>query len=212
MDHPEWHPGSGKLDALLECESKEQGKGTGLGLSSVHGIVSRMRGAIDIESAPGEGTTFRVYLPECEAPVESLPSEATVDSTRSGKGRVMLVDDETAITTAARVVLTRKGFEVEVFNDSLLALEALEGDPEGVDLLVCDYTMPKLNGLDLARKVGALRPELPIIMATGVIDSDDMEKAHSEGIREILKKPFRMEVLLNVVMRHLQPEADTQAK
>ncbi len=192
--------------------TKKVGKGTGLGLSSVHGIVSRMRGAIDIESAPGEGTTFRVYLPECEAPVESLPSEATVDSTRPGKGRVMLVDDETAITTAARVVLTRKGFEVEVFNDSLLALEALEGDPEGVDLLVCDYTMPKLNGLDLARKVGALRPELPIIMATGVIDSDDMEKAHSEGIREILKKPFRMEVLLNVVMRHLQPEADTQAK
>ena len=124
----------------------------------------------------------------------------------------MLVDDETAITTAARVVLKRKGFEVQVFNDSLEALEALEADPDAMDLLVCDYTMPKLNGLDLARKVIALRPELPIVMATGVIDSDEMETARSEGIREILKKPFRMEVLLEVVTRHLQPETDTQVK
>lgn len=192
--------------------TKKVGKGTGLGLSSVHGIVTRMGGIIDIDSTPNVGTVFQVYLPECDAPrTSSMPASVAKESV-PGKGRVMLVDDETAITTAARVVLTKQGFDVEVHNDALEALHALESDGESINLLVCDYTMPKLNGLELARKVRAFRPELPIIMATGVIESDDMEKALAEGIREVLKKPFRMEVLLEVVTRHLHPELTAQEK
>ncbi len=192
--------------------TKKVGKGTGLGLSSVHGIVTRMGGIIDIDSTPNVGTVFQVYLPECDAPrTSNMPASVAKESV-PGKGRVMLVDDETAITTAARVVLTKQGFDVEVHNDALEALHALESDGESINLLVCDYTMPKLNGLELARKVRAFRPELPIIMATGVIESDDMEKALAEGIREILKKPFRMEVLVDVVRQHLHPEMAAQEK
>jgi len=182
--------------------TKNVGKGTGLGLSSVHGIVTRMGGLIDVESQVGAGTTFRVYLPECEAPAAAEAAGEDGMSVARGQGAVLLVDDETSITTVAKTVLERRGFRVWAFNDSVEAALTFERDPDAFDVVVCDFTMPKLNGIELARRIHARRPELPIVLATGIIDHDDVALSDAAGIREVMKKPFRMESLVEVVMKY----------
>jgi signal transduction histidine kinase/ActR/RegA family two-component response regulator len=168
--------------------TKSAGEGTGLGLAIVHGIVRAHEGAIDLESQPGQGTTFHVYFPAVQA---TLSQSATADaSTRApGRGRhVMFLDDSEALVSAMVRSLSRRGYRVSGYSAPQEALQALREKPRSYDVLVSDYMMPGLTGLDVAREAAAIRADLPVIIFSGHIDEELRRKARELGVRQLMGK------------------------
>jgi signal transduction histidine kinase/ActR/RegA family two-component response regulator len=183
--------------------TKEKGKGTGMGLSVVHGIVEACRGEIRVESAPGQGAVFDVFLPVAES--GSLVEETRSDPPLAGRGeRILLVDDEPQVARVTEMMLQALGYRVRTFTDSVAALEAFQADPEAVDLMVTDMTMPEITGADLAREVLALRADLPVILCTGFNAQIGEEHALTLGIRKFLYKPVRRDDLALAVREVLR--------
>ena len=166
--------------------TKGIGKGTGLGLSMVHGLASQLGGALAIDSAPGEGTTVRLWLPLSEG----APEDAAAGSRRSGAprpaaGRALLVDDEALVRVSTADMLTELGYVVTEAESAFEALDLLEAG-ETFDLVVTDDLMPGMTGAELARRVAAQRPGLPLLIVSGF--------AEAAGIAPDLPrltKPFR---------------------
>ncbi len=180
--------------------TKEKGKGTGLGLSVVHGIIKQHKGAITVTSEPGEGTTFHVYLPVIEENEISEAEQDIIHNIPRGNGeRILFVDDEIVIANMMEQILIDLGYLVTVFTSSTKALSAYENDPENIDLLITDMTMPEMTGVDLSRKILALHPDLPIILCTGFSETVDEEKAKSIGISEYVKKPIDKHTLAKAI-------------
>jgi PAS domain S-box-containing protein len=170
--------------------SKGVGKGTGLGLPVVRGIVKGYGGAITVTSEIGKGTTFHVYLPTIER--ESIISDEPSSPIPKGAGRILFVDDEMPLVDLWRKSLGRLGYKVVIATDSLQALELFRAHPEDFDLVMTDYTMPKMTGIDLADQMMRVRPDIPVILCTGLIERIIEEKAKETGIRVLLKKPLEM--------------------
>ena len=181
--------------------TKGVGKGTGLGLAMVHGIVADHGGAIAVESFPGVGTTFSVYLPEAES-VPSGSLESPPQALR-GSGRVLLVDDEEALVRSTARVLSRLGYQVTRFVRAVEALEAVRADPDRFDVVVTDQNMPEMSGLELARSISSLRPALPIVLVTGNRTQSDDELG-AANVRYRLDKPYTAELLSEVLARALK--------
>lgn len=187
--------GSGMDTATMErifdpyFTTKEVGKGNGLGLAVVRGIVKKHEGAITVRSQPGKGTTFCVYLPLMEATVDA--NEDDDGSPPTGNERVLLVDDERIVAEMGKAVLNHLGYMVTTETDSLRALEIFRSRPDEFDLVITDYTMPHLTGMDLSREIRLIRPNLPIIICTGYSQEVTAESASRLGV-EIVMKPFAM--------------------
>ena len=180
--------------------TKEAGKGTGLGLSMVHGITKSMGGGLRIRSEIGKGTTIHVILPVVsEEETREPPKDVPRPITTHGHGHIMLVDDENAITTLTSFMLSSRGFTVEAFNDVTSALEALVEGSVQYDLAILDYTMPQKTGLELARDFEVTNPDMPVIIATGLIDESAIEESRSSNIVKIIRKPYQMEFLIGVI-------------
>jgi CheY-like chemotaxis protein len=180
--------------------TKGVGEGSGLGLAVVHGIVEGHAGAIIVDSAPGQGTTFQLYFTEyTDSLTDRTPfsgARSPSDETPRGAGqRVLVVDDETMITELSEQMLRHLGYEAEIYNDPQLALQAFIARPERFDLLMSDLSMPGLSGVDLAHAALALRPALPVIIATGFMRSHEVEQARRMGVRHFLPKPFTFDAL-----------------
>ncbi|MGQ9921627.1 MAG: ATP-binding protein [Desulfobacca sp.] len=189
--------------------TKEQGEGTGMGLSTVHGIVEDHGGSIDVESAPGAGTTFHILFPRC-APQElepelprGEPPQPTIMPT--GTERILFVDDELTLTEIVKKMLERLGYEVVAKSSSREALDLFLAQPEMFDLVIADQTMPHMTGVALAHEISRIRPDLPIILCTGMIDSQKLDKK-AAGIREILTKPVTISKLAEVVRQTLDSQ------
>ena len=183
--------------------TKAKDHGTGLGLAVVHGIVKKHGGEIVVSSVVGRGTTFHVYFPIGNVPVDVEQECPGLEFEAGGNERIMVVDDEIKIAQIFQRMLGKLGYKVTIFTDSIEAISAFRKTPDAYDLVVTDMTMPKMTGAELAREVLALRPALPVIMTTGFSETIDMAKAKRLGIREFLLKPVKKEQLSVVVRKVL---------
>lgn len=181
--------------------TKEKEKGTGLGLAVVNGIVQNHHGTIMLESAPGAGTIFQVYLPIAEEEFSAV--NPSVNLPQSGHERILLVDDEDVLTDLHKRALEQQGYQVTCFSDSLEAFIEFQQKPEDYDIIVTDMTMPNLTGLDLIREILKIKPEAQSILCTGYSKSVNKVEAKSFGVCEFLVKPFPPRVLAETIRKVL---------
>jgi PAS domain S-box-containing protein len=166
------------------------GKGTGLGLSLVHGIVTDLGGAIHVNSVPGKGTTFEIWLP-VTTEIGKPAVEAARELPRGSGETVMIVDDEPTLVALAEEMLAGLGYEPVGFESSGLALQAFRAKPERFDVVLTDEAMPDLVGTELAREILLLRPEVPIILMSGHGGAPLAQRAQTIGVKEVLHKPLQ---------------------
>lgn len=190
--------------------TKPVGKGTGLGLAVVHGIVQAHNGIITVESQLGRGTTFRICFPgETETGDLALAPEGEMPC---GAGeRILLLDDERALTGALERLLERLNYRITACNTPAEAIRRLEQDPTQFDLVITDLTMPEMTGLEVARQLHRLRPDLPVILASGFCADLNSEGLKAAGICDVIEKPVSRNVLAQAISRALaarirQPE------
>ena len=180
--------------------TKPTGTGTGLGLSVVHGIVGAHQGAIAVESTPGRGSTFHVYLPLVEAPAEVAASTAIEPAAAAGGGQhVLYVDDDEVMALMVERVLQRGGYRATCFLSATDAVAAVRAHPAGFDLVVTDYNMPELSGLDVVLALADIRPELPVIISSGNITDELRASAQRLGVHRLLQKQNTIEELCALV-------------
>ncbi len=169
--------------------SKGVGKGTGLGLAVVHGIVEQSGGRIEVESQPGRGTTFSIYLPASSVAEPSLV-EASGPAPRDGHEAILLVEDEASLRQLAARALRARGFTVRLAADGAEALKVLEAHPEPLDLLVTDVVMPNMDGRELADRLRARMPGLKVLFLSGYMDDALLRRGVFEANETLLQKPF----------------------
>jgi PAS domain S-box-containing protein len=179
------------LDRVVEplFTTKPEGEGSGLGLAVVQRIVREHDGVLEIESEPGQGTTVRCLFPGIAEAPEPAPVEPVLEPRPSG-GTVLYVDDEPALARLGEKQLELLGFQVTGLSDSTEALEVFRRDPQAYDAVVTDYSMPRLDGIELAGAVTRLRPGLPVLLLTGYLENLPEEKIRKAGIRRIESKPL----------------------
>ncbi len=180
--------------------TKKVGKGTGMGLAVVHGIVQSHKGAICLDSEAGQGTCFRICLPETEPEDTELTSDAA--EVIGGQERILLVDDEPAVIDMGKGLLEDLGYQVTATSNPLQALDLLQKG-ERFDLLISDLTMPEMSGTDLAKKVWQKNPDLPVIIWTGFADQSVDNSLKIAGVRDVLYKPFTVVDLDSAVRKIL---------
>jgi PAS domain S-box-containing protein len=189
--------------------TKEVGKGTGLGLSLVYGIVTDSSGAIDVQSEPGRGSRFVIYLPRVDAPAAA--DERGQAPVPRGRGeRIMVVDDEAALVALTSEVLKRLGYEPLPYSDGKAALAGFEAAPQRFDAVIADEVMPELTGTELARKLRERRADLPIVLVSGYIGPIMTERALAAGVDQILKKPVQSRELAGALARILSDATGTK--
>lgn len=194
------------LDRIFDpfFTTKTVGEGTGLGLSIVHSIVIQHSGEITVDSRPGVGTTFIVYLPQYSG--RSADQFSSPAIAQSGHERVMVIDDEVAITDLLTEFLGSQGYQVTVFNDSQLAFKEFQAGPDDFDLVITDFTMPQLSGVEVAKHFLEIRPELPIVLLSGITNTFAEDKLKEQGFRICIEKPFQLDSLMGQLRRLLDSE------
>jgi signal transduction histidine kinase len=186
--------------------TKKLGEGTGLGLSMVHGIVTDLGGAIDIatepEPGPGHGTRVTVWLPVC-GEAEAPPLRADPAWPRGNGQVVMVVDDERALVELAEELLAELGYEPVGFDSSERALAVFMADPRRFDAVLTDEMLPGLAGSELAARVLAVRPGLPVILVSGNVGAALEQRARDAGVVALLRKPLGLQELAESLARVL---------
>ncbi|OGK88257.1 MAG: hypothetical protein A2X52_03875 [Candidatus Rokubacteria bacterium GWC2_70_16] len=170
--------------------TKEMGKGTGLGLSTVYGIVTQHGGCLDVESEPGRGTTFRVYLPrEDDATAVAMPSPDRDDAPR-GSETILMVEDDAEVGDLTREMLEALGYAVLHASRPGEALASAEGCPGAIHLLLTDVVMPGMSGRDLADRVSRQRPGIRVLFMSGYTDNILAPHGVLDAGTALLQKPF----------------------
>ncbi|MFN2370322.1 MAG: ATP-binding protein, partial [Candidatus Krumholzibacteriia bacterium] len=186
--------------------TKPLGEGTGLGLAAVRGTVEEHQGAIEVESVVGAGTVVRVLLP-----LSGLPAEAVLvqdEPPAPGGGTVLVIDDESVIRGVVRRMLEGLGWTVLLAEDGVQGLEIFRREREGIDVVLLDMVMPRMNGADCFRAIRALDPAARVVLASGFTADHAVSDLMGEGLAAFLKKPYRQAELLRVLAR-LVPASDS---
>jgi two-component system cell cycle sensor histidine kinase/response regulator CckA len=186
--------------------TKEVGEGTGLGLSTVYGIVRQSEGYIFVDSAPGEGTTFSIYLPEIpstDVAARRLDAAATqnivAETDLTGGGTVLLVEDEDAVRVFGSRALRNKGYRVLEANDGEDALDVINGEGTGIDLIITDVVMPGMDGHTLVRLIREEIPGIKVILMSGYAEDAIPGGIGQDASVHFLPKPFSLQDLAGKV-------------
>jgi signal transduction histidine kinase/ActR/RegA family two-component response regulator len=185
--------------------TKDMGKGTGLGLASVYGCMKSHYGHIQVDSHPGQGTTFRVLLHAAEAACVSGDGPACQNVIR-GTGHVLVVDDEGIVREFAATALQKLGYSVSLCVDGAEAVEYFKACHQGIDLVILDLAMPILNGPDTFRELKKIDPDVKVLISSGFSQNETTNALVEDGALGLLRKPFRIGELAQMVAEHL---ADT---
>jgi PAS domain S-box-containing protein len=193
------------LDHIFEpfYTTKEVGKGTGLGLAMVYGIVKSHRGFVSCSSQPGEGTTFKVYLPTVEQEVEMVEEKKIQASVTGGKEKILLVDDEEIIRDLGVQILGEFGYAVLTAPNGESALELYRNNPGEIDLVILDLFMPGMGGMRCLEELLKINPHLRIIISSGYVVDGSTEKTIEERARGYISKPFDREQILSLIRKVL---------
>ena len=186
--------------------TKEEGKGSGIGLSVVHGIVKGHGGDIRVRSEPGKGTCFTLYFPVCGKQEEdNSEPPAAAGAIVTGTGAILLVDDEPIVAFTHTDLLERLGYQVTCVTRSTAALELFIEHPEAFDLVMTDFTMPDMDGLELAREICSIRPEQKVLLCTGLGDDMDRGEGHASCVAGIIGKPVEVQALSQLIQKLMAP-------
>ncbi len=188
--------------------TKEKGKGTGLGLSVVHGIVKKHEGSIYVYSTHGIGTKFHVYLPVTAIDAAETAQEKILELPL-GSESILLVDDEPDLTVAYGEILSMHGYNVYTTSSSLDALRKFTKNPENYDLIITDYTMPDISGIELAKEIHKLKQHIPIILISGLGELIPEKEIKAAKITSRYSKPLTLETLVNGVRDILNHKTDS---
>jgi len=181
--------------------TKPREEGTGMGLAVVYGIVQACGGGITVRSKPGEGSHFHLYF-QMAPPLtpERISDQKEVPR---GKGRILFVDDETALVRLGEKTLQGFGYTVVAESSSRKALAIFRARPEEFDLLITDYTMPQMTGLDLVKQIREIRADLPVILCSGYTDFLDSISISDLGVQELIHKPINRRAMAEAISRIL---------
>jgi two-component system, cell cycle sensor histidine kinase and response regulator CckA len=182
--------------------TKPLNKGTGLGLSTVFGIVRESGGHIVIESEPGQGTKFEVYLPRVDAQPDAVVSTLPPPPSLAGFETVLLVEDEEQVRGVFKTILARNGYRVLEARDGAHALYVSERHEGAIDLLLTDIKMPRMSGLELAQLLSATRPAMQVLYVSGYAENSKLQSGERPGVA-FLPKPVTPESLLRKIRREL---------
>jgi PAS domain S-box-containing protein len=181
--------------------TKPPGQGTGLGLSVVHGIVTGSGGVITVQSQPGVGTRFDVYLPQIDASALSEPPPLLPRPAASKHARhVLYVDDDEVVTLTISALLRHGGHRVTAMSAPELAIEEVRANRQQFDLVLTDYNMPGMSGLKLAEVLREIAPGLPVVLTSGYMTDELQVQARRSGARAVVAKEFVVERLNDVLV------------
>ena len=185
--------------------TKPQGKGTGMGLAMVYGIVRNHGGWIDVESAPGQGTTFRVFFPAAEAPpeVRTPPGPAGGTEAAAPTGRILVVDDEELVRDVLSRMLARLGYEAVTVASGEEAVAYYREAGDQVAGVIIDFRMPAMDGRQCFRALKRIDPDVRAVLATGGGTDEPMQDLLDEGLAALVKKPFEIDGLEATLRRAL---------
>ncbi len=192
--------------------TKDPGKGTGLGLATVYGVIKQSGGHVDVQSSPGEGTTFRIYLPRVDGIVQQAKPDTSSLKSTEGSETVLLAEDEESIRNLISELLANNGYKVLAAKNGAEALEIGRRHSGPVHLLLTDVMMVEMSGPALAKQLSGFRPETRVLFMSGY--ADDSHSQHSTDLPDtlFLQKPFTQEGLMRKVRQCLDlKEAKTTA-
>lgn len=181
--------------------TKPPGEGTGLGLAVVHGIVRNHDGVITASSRPGNGSSFSVYIPQVKT--DEADEMERIEAALEGPESILVVDDEEFIVEMSTQRLQRFGYRATGATSSTEALRLFRADPGAFDLVVIDHIMPDMTGLELARALFAIDPDIRIIMCSGLNEPVSMERMRQAGIRDFFTKPADRNEFIRIVRKVL---------
>lgn len=194
------------LDKIFDpfFSSKEEGQGTGLGLSIVYGLVQAYGGIIDVQSKIDRGTQFSIFLP---ATTKKETSKAT-DTYRmpTGKGKIMLVDDEAMLRDTVSHMLESMKYKVIIVQDGKQAVGTYNKNADDIDLIIMDIQMPEMDGIEAADLIWKKNPKAKIIFSSGYADPAKLEELRRKGVKELLRKPYRMDDLVDIIQKTMNSQ------
>ncbi len=178
--------------------TKPQGEGTGLGLSVVHGIVQKLNGSITVYSRVGQGSVFNILIP---AAIDGSENGSVNQSLIGGTERILLVDDHREVLDPLKSILINLGYKVFDFTETEEALDAFKNNPDQFDLVITDYSMPHMTGIEMAEKVKKIRQNIPVIINSGYIHEEITELAEKIGVFKLMTKPVNTFQLAEVIRK-----------
>ena len=193
--------------------TKEKGKGTGLGLATVYGVVKQSGGYIDIDSSPGAGTAFKIYLPRVDEEIDLKATSHIKDAGAvSGKETILLAEDEESLRRLTRVTLELSGYNVLEAKDGLEALEIGKRHGAEIELLLTDVVMPRMSGRQLAQELTERWPDIKVVYMSGYAGQAVGARGPIEPGSDFLAKPFSREVLKSKIREALDRRVATESK
>jgi PAS domain S-box-containing protein len=186
--------------------TKPTGEGTGLGLAVVHGIMQTHEGAISVHSEPGKGSRFELYFPTANTATQPLDPGEDAGPGSEGYGQhILYIDDDESQMYLVKRMVERWGYQVSTYREQNEAIDAVKSGDIRFDLVITDFKMPGISGLEVACAMRDARPDLPVLMVSGYINNQLRAQAAAAGVRELFAKPLEVEDLRDAVQRLLAP-------